>query len=77
MPRMADEPIAPAERVLEILEENRGQMHPDVPSGLLAEVAAIEERYQFDDDRSEPRRAIRDLVERYARTLALQETQAK
>lgn len=74
---MTNDPVDPAERVLKILEGNRQQIHRDVPEDLLAEIADIEEQYQFDDNRSEPRRAIRDLVEHYARSLALQETQSK
>jgi|GEM_PF-2746930 len=71
------EPLGPAERVREILEENRKRMHPDVPTDMLAEIAAIEEQNQFDDDRAQPRREIRELVDRYARARALEESQSK
>jgi len=74
---VTDDLVGPAERVMKILEANRQQIHPDVPEDLLAEIAEIQEQYQFDDDRNDPRRAIRSLVDRHARSMALKELQSR
>lgn len=67
----------PAARTLKVLEATRQAEHPGLPAALLAEIATIEEQNQFDDDRSKARRAIRDLIDQYARSAALTEGGSK
>ena len=56
-------PKSPAERLLGVLERNRAQCAPNLPENLLVEVAEIQIRYQFDDDRKAAHRDIREAVE--------------
>lgn len=59
--------------LLEILEKNRAKKAADVPPALLAEVAELQQQSQFDDDRKKVIRTIREIVEQYAKGIALKE----
>jgi hypothetical protein len=60
--------------LLEILEKNRVKDAGDVPPALLAEVAELQQQSQFDDDRKKVIKAMREIVEQYARGIALKGT---
>ena len=62
----------PAARLSEILERNRSTVAPDLPEELLAEIAQIEEQYQFDSDRRQARQGIRKAVENALRNAELE-----
>ena len=59
--------------LLEILEKNRVKDAADIPPTLLAEVAELQQQSQFDDDRKKVIKAIREIVEQYAKGIALKE----
>lgn len=59
--------------LLEILEKNRVKDAADVPPALLAEVAELQQQSQFDDDRKKVIKAMRAIVEQYAKGIALKE----
>lgn len=59
--------------LLEILEKNRVKDAVNVPSALLAEVAEIQQQSQFDDDRRKVIKAMREMVEQYAKGIGLKE----
>lgn len=56
------EPKSTRDRLVELLEENRKEFAPDLAPEFLVELAEIEERYQFDDDRLPAQREIRAAV---------------
>lgn len=60
--------------LLEILEKNRVKDAADVPPDLLAEVAELQQQSQFDDDRKKVIKAMREIVEQYAKGIALKES---
>ncbi len=57
--------------LLEILEKNRVKDAADVPPALLAEIAELQQQSQFDDDRKKVIKAMREIVEQYAKGIAL------
>jgi predicted transcriptional regulator len=59
--------------LLEILEKNRARDTVDVPPELLAEIAELQQQNQFDEDRKKVVKAMREIVEQYAKGIALKE----
>lgn len=59
--------------LLEILEKNRVKDAADVSPDLLAEIAELQQQNQFDDDRKKVIKAMRKIVEQYAKGIALKE----
>lgn len=57
--------------LLEILEKNRVKDAADVPPALLAEIAELQQQSQFDDDRKRVIKDMREIVEQYAKGIAL------
>lgn len=57
--------------LLEILEKNRVKDAADVPPALLAEIAELQQQSQFDDDRKKVIKDMREIVEQYAKGIAL------
>jgi hypothetical protein len=62
-----------AETLLRILEKNRADHCSSVPADLLADIAELQQQNQFDDDRRKTQKAIREIVEQYAKQIALKE----
>ena len=56
------EPKSTRDRLVEMLEKNRVKIAPDLPAEFLVELADIEERYQFDDDRHPAQKDVRAAV---------------
>ena len=50
-------------RLIAVLARHKDDLAPDVPIELLREIAEIEERNQYDDDRRGVLRELRSLVE--------------
>ena len=53
---------SPSQRLCEILERNRETHSPELPAELVATLAEIEERDQFDDDRQRAKSDIREVI---------------
>ena len=53
----------------EVLERNRVKTAQHVSPDLIAHIAAIEERNQFDDDRASARKELRDLLKNETQAL--------
>jgi len=49
-------------RLAPILERHRKSLAPDISKGFVAEIAKIEESFQFNDNREEPKRRIRKAL---------------
>lgn len=60
--------------LLAILEKNRADNAADVPPDLLTEIAEIQQQNQFDDDRKKTLKAMREIVEQYAKSITLKES---
>jgi hypothetical protein len=52
-----------AVRLGPILEQHRKKLAPELSKNLVTEIAEIEEQFQFDDSREEPKRRIRRALE--------------
>lgn len=61
-------------RLLEILEKNRVSEAAYVPADLLVEIAALQQQNQFDDDRKQVRKEMREIVDHFAKSQALKES---
>jgi len=48
-------------RLLKVLKRHRDELAPALSDEVLAEIAEIEERYQFDDDRRGAQKSLRDI----------------
>jgi predicted transcriptional regulator len=59
--------------LLEILEKNRVKDAAGVPPALLVEIAELQQQSQFDDDRKKVIKTMREIVEQYAKGIALKE----
>jgi len=50
-------------RLLKILKRHRDEIAPALSNSVLKEIADLEERYQYDDDRRDPQKGIRGIFE--------------
>jgi hypothetical protein len=50
-------------RLLKVLNRRRADLAPDVSAELISEIAAIEERNQYDDERRKVLKELRDLFD--------------
>lgn len=56
-----------------ILERNRVRVAPRVRPEFIEDIAGIEERNQFDDDRGLARRELRDVLKQETQMLLVEE----
>jgi len=50
-------------RLIKVLNRRREELAPDVPADLISQIAAVEERNQYDDDRRKVLTELRVLFD--------------
>jgi len=50
-------------RLIKVLNRRREELAPDVPADLISQIAAVEERNQYDDDRRKVLTELRGLFD--------------
>ncbi len=50
-------------RLMNVLNRRREELAPDVPADLISQIAAVEERNQYDDDRRKVLTELRELFD--------------
>jgi len=50
-------------RLIKVLNRRREELAPDVPADLIRQIAAVEERNQYDDDRRKVLTELRGLFD--------------
>lgn len=62
----------PADRLRAILERTRAEVAPKLPAELLDEIAHIEDREMFNDDRKPALQRVREAVRAHRLTTTLE-----